>query len=474
MAELKEELSNIVQQEKITTNLLRPYYKLDKYENVFIFIRFIISFVITVGIVALLYLLLSNNHTIEHGDWLEILFFSIYPGCIVIIFLISYFGNFSTWLNYKFTGLNPAEHQSLLSKQDYLRQKRLSIQSLINAEERKAQQITEKRQEHSFLIKINEAVITIERKLLSFQKAVELQTELENEFTDIKQFKYYYFHTNQYYQNRLDRIAQCLKIYNVSNVIVRSAKPIQSDNIIKTPSDSQPTVSSDFPPHSDIINETIESEPKSIEAIDDHFTQSYKPVLEKRNLSKSIELPFPNEESSSTEHFNDEIALETLLKSKLENSDVSASSVVSRDRAPVKRDYAALNDIKSTIGFLGEAYALEWERDRLKKSGLNKYIDNLKHISLTDDSIGYDILSFNEDGSYRYIEVKTTTEKFESVFYLSETEREAMYRMDNYFVYRVHNFDISLKRGDMTIINCAINMDENYNISPISYKVYPK
>lgn len=62
-------------------------------------------------------------------------------------------------------------------------------------------------------------------------------------------------------------------------------------------------------------------------------------------------------------------------------------------------------------GFSGEQLVMDYEVKRLKISG---YAERIEHVSLTDDSLGYDILSFEEDGTYRYIEVKTTKAQISS------------------------------------------------------------
>ena len=62
------------------------------------------------------------------------------------------------------------------------------------------------------------------------------------------------------------------------------------------------------------------------------------------------------------------------------------------------------------------------------------------------DSEGYDILSINDDGSARYIEVKTTTQGIDFHFFISGREVEFSKRnKENYFIYRVFNLNKSPK-----------------------------
>lgn len=51
-------------------------------------------------------------------------------------------------------------------------------------------------------------------------------------------------------------------------------------------------------------------------------------------------------------------------------------------------------------------------------------MQNVQHLSrLQGDGLGYDIYSINDDGSPRYIEVKTTSDDFNQPFFMSETWR---------------------------------------------------
>ena len=95
-------------------------------------------------------------------------------------------------------------------------------------------------------------------------------------------------------------------------------------------------------------------------------------------------------------------------------------------------------------------------------------------MSISDDSFGYDIKSFNEDGSPRYIEVKTTTDDHKSPFYITENEITAMENLENYFIYRVYNFDVSANIGNVLPIDCDTELEKYFEISPVSYRISPK
>ena len=94
------------------------------------------------------------------------------------------------------------------------------------------------------------------------------------------------------------------------------------------------------------------------------------------------------------------------------------------------------------IGNLGEEIVLKKERQGLKDAGIHKRV---KHVALTNDSKGYDILSYEDDGvTPRHIEVKATVAKnLSRGFYLTENERQKSCELPNYYLYVV--FDVKGK-----------------------------
>lgn len=99
-----------------------------------------------------------------------------------------------------------------------------------------------------------------------------------------------------------------------------------------------------------------------------------------------------------------------------------------------------LRDIKLRCeenGYLGEEFVLNYERNRLQKLNLVSLADQVKWISQESASEGYDILSFEEDGSERWIEVKSTSGRG-NIFEMSNNEWETAVEAGNkYYIYRV-------------------------------------
>lgn len=92
-------------------------------------------------------------------------------------------------------------------------------------------------------------------------------------------------------------------------------------------------------------------------------------------------------------------------------------------RHPVRRDYLERETRNRSLGLAGERFIVDFERWRLLKSGLGQLADRVEHKSQTaGDGLGYDVLSFNMDGTERLIEVKTTAFGEETPFYVSSNE----------------------------------------------------
>jgi hypothetical protein len=92
------------------------------------------------------------------------------------------------------------------------------------------------------------------------------------------------------------------------------------------------------------------------------------------------------------------------------------------------------------VGKLGEKFALEYERWRLRNHPELK--KKISHVSLDDDTLGYDIHSFEEDGSDRFVEVKATLGPLESRFFLSINEFQcAQAKGTNYLILRTARLD---------------------------------
>lgn len=111
-------------------------------------------------------------------------------------------------------------------------------------------------------------------------------------------------------------------------------------------------------------------------------------------------------------------------------------------RARKSPDYAKRDSKNRKLGLDGELLVIEFEQNRLNKLGRDDLSRKVVHTSVVQgDGSGYDILSFNEDGTPRYIEVKTTCGSLNTDFYMSPNEINFSEKHpDNFFLYRVYDF----------------------------------
>ena len=116
---------------------------------------------------------------------------------------------------------------------------------------------------------------------------------------------------------------------------------------------------------------------------------------------------------------------------------------------PVKHNYAEEDEKKRELGTKGEKWVCEEEKKRLRDAGREDLAQKVKHVAEEQgDGLGYDVLSYEENGSERYIEVKTTTKGLSEAFYITKNELECSEEnKDKYFLYRVYNFDQSAMNG---------------------------
>lgn len=85
-----------------------------------------------------------------------------------------------------------------------------------------------------------------------------------------------------------------------------------------------------------------------------------------------------------------------------------------------KVDYKKKADSNDFVGKLGEEFALAYEQWRLREHP--ELLKKLRHVSTEDDTLGYDIESYELDGTPRYVEVKGTIGPMETRFYLTANE----------------------------------------------------
>lgn len=123
------------------------------------------------------------------------------------------------------------------------------------------------------------------------------------------------------------------------------------------------------------------------------------------------------------------------------------------------------------LGLLGEEFIISYEKEKLINSGKEILADKIEHISQTQgDSAGFDILSFNDSGKEKFIEVKTTQLGKESPFYFTRNELGFSKEKSNFYhLYRVFNFR---KKPRFYQLNGAL--DESCKYVSTEYMGWPK
>lgn len=120
------------------------------------------------------------------------------------------------------------------------------------------------------------------------------------------------------------------------------------------------------------------------------------------------------------------------------------------------------------VGLRGEGLVLAYERKRLLSLGKESLAEKIKWASRESDSYGFDVLSFDEDGGRRLIEVKSTKEGADCPFFLSRNElRVSREEKDRYWLYRVIDCYESPR---MYSLRGAL--DERFLLDPSEYLAY--
>lgn len=181
----------------------------------------------------------------------------------------------------------------------------------------------------------------------------------------------------------------------------------------------------------------------------------------KKNTNNEFAVDIIENENLSSEPITEDLNIATIiytfdeLKKKL-NKEV---------------DYLNLHKFLMEIGNLGEAFVFDLEKRKLFKT---KYEDGVSNLPARTPSYGYDILSYDLNGTELYIEVKTET-KENNDFYMSDYELKMAQKMKSeqkkYLVYRVHNILAENKNDIIYDIIEDITENIHYKFNVYTWKV---
>lgn len=131
-------------------------------------------------------------------------------------------------------------------------------------------------------------------------------------------------------------------------------------------------------------------------------------------------------------------------------------------------DYVAQQKRLKQIGDRGEAIVLEMEKRRLIAANRNDLAKKVKHMANRDNNAGFDILSYDRDGSKRHIEVKATKGmSLERGFYITANEVEKASSLTNYHIYFV--FSAMSKHPKVLPVKNPFSKGSSFDLWPTLY-----
>ena len=133
-------------------------------------------------------------------------------------------------------------------------------------------------------------------------------------------------------------------------------------------------------------------------------------------------------------------------------------------------------DIKN--GLLGEQLVMNYEITKLTNLKLHECINKIKWVSMESDTYGYDIESFDIGKNGKVIpikiEVKSTSSKVDTEFFVSKNEVETSKKYkNNYCVYRLYDVNSQFPK----FYKAYGEFEENFILDPVTFKArykYPR
>jgi len=115
----------------------------------------------------------------------------------------------------------------------------------------------------------------------------------------------------------------------------------------------------------------------------------------------------------------------------------------------------------SELGKKGEIAVVKHEKDFLIANGKSNLAKDVHRTAETNGNAErFDVISYELDGTPKYIEVKTTTGAASNDFHISEREVAFSHEhAENYYFYRVYNLNTKTLDADFVIIKGAIDRD---------------
>lgn len=144
--------------------------------------------------------------------------------------------------------------------------------------------------------------------------------------------------------------------------------------------------------------------------------------------------------------------------------------VVAEPKETGKTDFVAQQKRFQWIGDRGEAIVFALEKQRLTQAGRPDLAKTVDHVSQRKDGLGFDILSFDDDGTERPIEVKATTAPdLQGGFYLTANELAKAGDLKNFHLYLVFS---AMSESPRVFRMKQPNLkDLGFELEPLAYHV---
>jgi len=159
-----------------------------------------------------------------------------------------------------------------------------------------------------------------------------------------------------------------------------------------------------------------------------------------------------------------EIAMQTIATSGI---NVTTTNVIFNGSIT---NHMQNNKENKRIGDLGELFVIQLEKEKLIQANKPKIAKKVAHHAKDiGDGLGYDVLSFDVEGNQMFIEVKATKSTKNTPFFITRNELErSKQEQDNFFIYRVYNFNDETLKGDVLILQGDAS---NLCVEAVNYKV---
>jgi Protein NO VEIN, C-terminal/Domain of unknown function (DUF3427) len=136
-----------------------------------------------------------------------------------------------------------------------------------------------------------------------------------------------------------------------------------------------------------------------------------------------------------------------------------------------KVDYTRQSARDKRVGRAGELLVLDYERQALRNAGIPELAEKVRHVAdVEGDGAGYDIESYDPDGTRKYIEVKTTTGNQSGEFYVTANELQfSRQHSDKFYLYRVYHYDEVNNRAKFFTVKGSL--ENNFALFPVQFRV---